>query len=125
MHAGKAVQHRLDFGRIDVDTTGDHHVALAVADEDIALLVDITNVARGDEAITLDLGPLLRLIVISEVGRRLDPRIDLPIWPGGRMLPLSSRKRNSASGDSRPTVPGFFSASSEVAKVTAPDSVLP
>jgi hypothetical protein len=34
-------------------------------------------------------------------------------------------KRSSAPGDILPTVPGFFSASSELAKVTAPDSVEP
>jgi hypothetical protein len=33
--------------------------------------------------------------------------------------------RNSAPGEILPTVPGFLSASSELANVTAPDSVLP
>ena len=36
-------------------------------------------------------------------------------------LPSSPRKRISAPGEIRPTVPGFFSASSEFAKVTALD----
>jgi len=34
-------------------------------------------------------------------------------------------KRSSAPGEILPTVPGFFSASSDVANVTAPDSVEP
>src|SRR3954465_15384252 len=37
------VQRRLDFGRIDVDPAGDHHVALAIAYKDVAILVDIAD----------------------------------------------------------------------------------
>src|SRR5207248_5845130 len=78
VHARDRVQRRLDFGRIDIDTARDHHVALAIADEDITVLVDIADVARGDKTIVLDLGPLLRLVVIGEVRSISDPRIDLP-----------------------------------------------
>src|ERR1700730_247972 len=67
VHTGKAMQHRLDLGRIDVDAARDHHVALAVAEEDIAVGVDIADIARGDEPVAFDLGALLRLVVIGEV----------------------------------------------------------
>ena len=73
---GTRVQHRLDLGRVDVDAARDHHVALAVADEDIAVGIDIADVARRDEAVALDLGALLRLVVIGEVRIGRDPRID-------------------------------------------------
>jgi len=39
------MQDRLDLGGVDVDAARDHHVALAVADEDIAVRVDIADVA--------------------------------------------------------------------------------
>src|SRR5260370_7316925 len=71
------MQHGLDFGGIDVEAARDHHVALAVADEDIAVLVDVTDVARGDEPVALDLGALFRLVMIGEIRIVRDPRIDL------------------------------------------------
>src|SRR5258708_24998331 len=43
MHAGHRMQRGLDFSRIDVDPARDPHVALAVADEDIAVFVDVTD----------------------------------------------------------------------------------
>ena len=77
VHAGNRMQRGLDLGGIDVDAARDHHVALAVADEDIAVRVDIADVARGDEAVAIDLGALLRLVVIGEIRIARDPRIDL------------------------------------------------
>src|SRR5216117_1435228 len=58
---GDRVQGGLDFGGIDVDPARDHHVALAITDEDIAVLVDIADIAGGDEAVAFDLGAFLRL----------------------------------------------------------------
>ena len=71
------MQRGLDFGRVDIDAARDHHVALAVADEDIAVFVDIADIAGGDEAVALDLGALLRLVVIGEIRIISDTRIDL------------------------------------------------
>src|SRR5664279_349473 len=67
MHAGNRMQRCFDFGGIDVDTTRDHHVTLAVADEDVAVVVDIADIARGNESVAFDLGALLRLVVIGEI----------------------------------------------------------
>src|SRR5262245_19468224 len=44
LHAGGSMQHRFDFRRIDVDPARDHHVALAVAHKQIAVLVEVANV---------------------------------------------------------------------------------
>src|SRR6185436_11692931 len=76
MHARYRMQRGLDLGRIDVDAARDHHVALAIADEDIAVGVDVTDIARGDEAVAIDLGTLFRLVVIGEVRIAGDARID-------------------------------------------------
>ncbi len=45
VHAGNRMQRGLDLGGIDVDAARDNHVALAIADEDIAVLVDIADIA--------------------------------------------------------------------------------
>src|ERR1700687_620528 len=57
--AWNRMQRGLDFGGIDVDAARDHHVALAVADEDIAVPVDLADIARSDEPVAFDLGALL------------------------------------------------------------------
>src|SRR3984957_17691811 len=75
--AGNRMQRGLDFGRVDVDAARNHHVALAIADEDVAVRVDVADVARGDKTVALDLGALLRLVVIGEIRIIRYPRIDL------------------------------------------------
>src|SRR5712672_4085114 len=67
MDAGNGVQRRLDLGRIDVDTAGNHHVALAVTDKDIAVLVDIADVAGRNESLAINLGTLVGLVVVGEI----------------------------------------------------------
>ena len=41
----------LDLGRIDVHAAGDDHVGLAVAEEQVAVLVEVADVADGEEAL--------------------------------------------------------------------------
>ena len=41
---------RLDLGRIDVDAARDDHVDLAVAEEQVAVVVEVADVADGEEA---------------------------------------------------------------------------
>src|SRR6267378_4245723 len=67
VYPGDRMQRGFDFSRIDVDAARDHHVALAVADEDIAVFIEIADIARGDEPVALDLDALLRLVVIGEI----------------------------------------------------------
>ena len=68
-HAVHADQRVLDLGRIDVDAARDHHVALAVAQEQIAVGVEIADVADADEAVAAGLGARLGLAVIVEIRR--------------------------------------------------------
>src|SRR5262249_8571611 len=56
-------------GRIDVDAARDHHVALAIAKEEVAVRIEIADIARGDEALAIDAGAFLRLVVIGEIGQ--------------------------------------------------------
>src|SRR6266581_759031 len=72
-----ADQYILDFGGIDVDAARDHHVALAVAQEQIAVRVEIADVADADEAIAAGLGPGSGVAVIVEIGNRGLPHEDL------------------------------------------------
>ena len=60
-HAGHADQHVLDLGGIDVDAAGDHHVALAVAQEQIAVRVEVADVADADETVAAGFGACLAL----------------------------------------------------------------
>src|SRR5581483_11383794 len=57
-HAWHRHQHALDLGGIDVDAARDHHVAGAVAQEEIAVRVEVADVAERDESLALDLAPL-------------------------------------------------------------------
>src|SRR3979409_858278 len=66
-----------DFGRIDVDAARDHHVALAVADEDIAVPIDVADVAGGDKTVALDLAALVGLVLIAEIRVVRIPRVYL------------------------------------------------
>ena len=47
-------QHRLDLGRIDVHAARDHHVGLAVADVEIAVAVEVADVADRHEPVAVD-----------------------------------------------------------------------
>src|SRR5438105_3084839 len=54
-HAGHLDQHRFDLRRIDVDAARDDHVALAVAQEQIAVVVLVADVAHGHQVAQGDL----------------------------------------------------------------------
>ena len=47
---GCVEQHALDLGRVDVDAARDDHVDLAVAEEQVAVVVEVADVADGEEA---------------------------------------------------------------------------
>ena len=66
-----------DLGWIDVDAARNDHVALAVAKKEVTLPVEIPDIADRDETVALDVASLVRLAVIGEVGRALEPDIDL------------------------------------------------
>src|SRR5258708_2230906 len=70
------MQRGFDLGGIDFDPPLNHTVALAVADEDVAVLVDIADVAGGDKTVALDLGALFGFIMICKIRIARDPGID-------------------------------------------------
>ena len=45
---GMAEQHRLDLGRIDVHAAGDDEVGAAVGEEEVAVVVDVADVAERE-----------------------------------------------------------------------------
>src|SRR5262249_56439024 len=81
LNPGQPHETGFDLGRIDVDPAGDHHVALAVAQEQVAVGIDVANVARGDETVAFDGGAGGRQIVVGEVGRLGQAREDLANLP--------------------------------------------
>src|SRR4051812_15336277 len=58
-------QHLLDLARIDVVAADDDHVLLAVADVEIAVGVDLADVAGIEPAVAQRLGGLLRPVAIA------------------------------------------------------------
>ena len=60
-------EHRLDLGRIDVDAAGDHHVGLAVADVEIAVAIEVADVADRHEPVAVDRFAVLRPVDVGEV----------------------------------------------------------
>src|SRR3546814_1827412 len=76
-HAGMPHQDILDLGRVDVHATRDDHVAPTVAEEQIAIRVEIADIAVRDQPVALDSRPLLRLVVITKVGHEAASHLDL------------------------------------------------
>ena len=65
-HARHLDQHRFDLGRVDVDAAGDDHVALAVAQEDVAVGILVAHVAHRHELAQPDLAALGVVVVVGE-----------------------------------------------------------
>src|SRR4029078_622807 len=76
-HAVHADQRVLDLRGIDVDAARDHHVALAVAQEERAVGVEVADIADADEAVAAGFGPGLGLAVVVEIRHRHLPHEDL------------------------------------------------
>jgi hypothetical protein len=110
---GMADQQVLDLLRIDVHAAGDDHEALAVGEEQIAVLVDPADVAERRPAVLVAaLGGLFRIVVVFELGRRRRNRPRPRRAAAARRRP---RRRSSARAiRARPTEPFFFSHSSEL-----------
>ena len=111
----------LDLGRVDVDAARDDHVDLAVAQEQVAVVVEVADVADGEEvadAVRRRSSPCRR-------GTRSPACAELHVdgadlrRPAAR-LPSSSRMRISELGQALPTVPGYSSHSCGVTSVPPP-----
>src|SRR4029079_8214906 len=61
---------------IDVDAARDHHVALAVAQEQVTVRVEVADVADADEAVASGFGARLGLAVIIKIRHRNLPHED-------------------------------------------------
>src|SRR5215467_4170076 len=59
----------LDLRRVDVRTAGDDHVGLAVTQEQVPVLVEIADVADGEEAVPPGGRGLARVALVHEVGQ--------------------------------------------------------
>ena len=77
----------LDLGRVDVDPAGDDHVALAVAEEEVAVRVEVADVADGEHAAG-PRGPRLLLVLVVVEGRGAHPHVDQPGSLAGTSSPL-------------------------------------
>ena len=58
---------RFDLRRINVNPAGNQHVVLAVAEKEVAVLIEIADVADRNEPVALDLEPPVGQTVIGEV----------------------------------------------------------
>ena len=65
---GECVDHLLDLAWEDVEALDEHHVLLAVGDEHEAVLVEVADVARVDEAVADGLRGLLRPEDVAATG---------------------------------------------------------
>jgi hypothetical protein len=65
----------LDLRRVDVDATGDDHVALAVAEVPVAVGVEVADVADGEHALRAGGERLVPVLVVVE-GGGAHPHVD-------------------------------------------------
>ena len=117
---GMGEEHALDLGGIDVHAAADDHVGLAVAEEQVAVVVEVADVADGEEpGLAVRLGLVLVLEVL-ELGRRA---ASCRRCRARRWARRCRRRRGCGSrrwATALPTVPGFFSHSSGVTSVPPP-----
>ena len=110
-------QDALDLGGVDVGAAGDDQVGAAIGDEEIAVGVELAEVAGGEAAVAEGAAVLLVGVAVAEVhARRL--HVDEPdLARRARACRRSSRMRSSCPGHGRPTLPGLRSHSSAVIRV--------
>ena len=120
---GVLVDHRLDLGRVDVDPAGDDHVLLAVADVEVALVVEVRDVADR-LPLRAVLGELLVGVVVAVHRER---RADEQLAPlaRGRVGAVVAHDAHLDRPYVLPHEPGLRSWSSGLSTVTTPSSVEP
>src|SRR5262249_47745196 len=74
-----------DLGRVDVDAAGDDHVALPVAQEQVAVRVQVADVAHGEHAAGAR-GAGLRLVLVVLEGRGAHAHVDQAGLAGGHVV---------------------------------------
>ena len=82
-----AEQHGLDLGRIDVHAAADDEVRAAIGEEEVAVVVDVADVAEGEVVAAVGaVGLLGRLVVLEATARRGAFRYTVPIVSGARLV---------------------------------------
>jgi hypothetical protein len=64
-------QHGLHLGGIDVHAARDDHVGLTIAQEQVAVVVDVADVAHGEELAGTVRRGLVGIVVVVELPQRL------------------------------------------------------
>src|SRR4029077_7166422 len=93
--------------RIDVDSARDHHVALAVTQEQVAVLVEVADVADTDEAVAAGFGGRLGVAVIVEIRNRNLPHEDLAGLVDTARLAVGTEDLDDAAFDGAADGAGF------------------
>src|SRR4029453_1708037 len=106
---GMGVQHRLDLRRVDFHPAADDHFVLAVADVDVALVVDVGDVAHRLPAVPVADG-LGRAVVAVERQGAADEQ--LARLPGGQLIAVG------------PNDPDLYGAVGPAARTRLPQLVL-
>ena len=98
-------QHVLGLLRVDVDAARDDHVGLAVGQVEVAVLVEVADVAdRRPAVLVARVGGLVGRVVVGEARAALGPdRADL----AGRQLVAVVVEDVRRADSARPTVPGL------------------
>ena len=78
----------LDLGGVDVHAAADHHVAAPIVEIEVAVGVEIADVAAADEAVALDRTALLLVAGVGEVGPDVEPHVDLARLAGRELAPV-------------------------------------
>ncbi len=104
------VQRLLDHARIDIVAAAQDHVLDPVDDEQIAVLVQIADIAGAQRAVDEDLLALARLVPVTGHDLRARAQIS-PTSPGGISRSGLSRSRISMTvpGKGWPAEPPLFS----------------
>ena len=70
---GVLEQHRVDLGRVDVHAAGDDEVGGAVGEEQVAVVVEVADVAEGEVVAPVRPVGLVRVLEVVEARPRAGP----------------------------------------------------
>ena len=115
LNAGTALKHSFDFGWIDIHPARDDHVPLAVVEEQIAIGIEVADVAASDETVDFDGAAVIVAAVVVEIGIGRQSRVDFAADPGRLFATLLVEDLDRAAGSdtthcSRPRKPVLRSA---------------
>src|SRR5262249_44018714 len=77
LNARQSVQHCLDLCRVNINAARNHHVALAITDEQVSLLIEVTHIPDRDQTIAFYRGTTIWRVSIGECGIAIATPVDL------------------------------------------------